>query len=222
METWALKTFVKHVNACVMIWFLLLCIFNLPLPAQQANETTGTGFAVSTDDMLRAAEEKDAEWRRWMDVDANGVRSYWFRYKFTVEDPPAGGTMWITADDDWNFYLNGQYVATDKSEGIDWEVIYGHDVGEFLIQGENIVAVQADDIGNTRHGLVFAMVYQTVPDIQTQLDRMVKNELAAQAERRAEKQVKQQAAQALRESRREPPTLEQLREMRAIEKNKLD
>ena len=223
----AMKTFVEHVRVCMMfwVWFSLLIIIGIPFPAQSQDETTGTGGRViggSAADLLRAAEEKDAEWRRWMDVDENGVRSYWFRRSIIVEDPPAGGTLWITADDNYSFYLNGRYIASDETGEIDWQTVNEHDIGEYLVLGENIIAVQVDDVDDTRNGLLFAMVYRTIPDIQTQLDRMVENELATQAARREEKQAKQRAAQSLRESQREPPSIEQLREMRAIEKNKLD
>jgi len=97
-----------------------------------------------------------------------------------------------------------------------------HDIGDYLVIGRNIIAVQVDDVDDTRHGLLFGMTYETIPEIETQLDRIVQRELDAQEERRLEHIRQQEAAKALRESRREPPSVGELRDMRVIEKNKLE
>jgi len=207
---------------------IILLTVSWVIQAQELDETeqqnTGSATQVDfgTEDVLRAAEQQDAEWRRWMGLDEYGVRTYWFRRSFNIEDPPAGGKVWITADDNYNLYLNGAYIAADETGEIDWQTVKEHDVGDYLQIGENIIALQVDDVDNTHHGLMFAMTYHTIPDIQTQLDRMVEAELAAQEERKREKSARHEAAQLLQESRFEPPSAQEIREMRAIEKNKLD
>ena len=225
-----MKAFVTYRRQSVKVYLMasMLFVFSLTIQAQEPEEVEPQDAGIETqvdfgeEDILRTAEERDAEWQRWMGIDEYGVRTYWFRRSFTIEDPPAGGAIYITADDDYSLYLNGRYIASDETDEIDWQRVKDYDIGDFLIIGENIIAIQVDDVDNTRQGLMFAMTYHTIPDIETQLDRMVEQELAGQEARRQERQMRQQAAQQLRESRREPPTAEELKEMRAIEKNKLD
>ncbi len=208
----------------------LLFVLNPPVYAQETDtEEIGEqapGFDISAEtvdsDILDRAASADSLWRRWMDADNEGVRTYWFRRSFEITDPPAGGNIWMTADDDYSLYLNGKYIAADETEEVDWNEVKEYDIGDYLIIGRNIIAIQVDDVDQTRHGLLFGITYETIPDINTQLDRMVQSELDAQEARRSEQIRQAEAARTLRESRREPPSPEELHDMRAIEKNKLD
>jgi len=221
----------RAVDFTALFHLLLICLLALSgavyaqeTGANEAGSQVTELDAVDTGEpsALQRAEYADSLWRRWMEVDADGVRTYWFRRSFEIQDPPAGGKIWLTADDDYSLYLNGEYIASDETEGLDWMNIREHDIGDYLVIGRNIIAVQVDDVDDTRHGLLFGMTYETIPEIETQLDRIVQRELDAQEERRLEHIRQQEAAKALRESRREPPSVGELRDMRVIEKNKLE
>lgn len=176
----------------------------------------------SEEEALRIAESQDSLYRAWMEVDYDGVRSYWFRKKFEILDPPAGGKIYITADDNWSLYVNGQYIEADDVDEIDWQEVSEINISDFLVIGENIVAIQIDDVDDSRFGLQVAIEYNTIPEIGTQLERMIERELTGQEERRAESLRREEAEKALRAIQLEPPTEQQLRDMRSIEKNKLD
>jgi hypothetical protein len=174
------------------------------------------------DDLLLDAEEADANWRMWMELDDNSERAYWFRRSFEIIDPPSSGRLYITCDDNYSLYINGEYIAADETEEIDWMVVHEHNISEWLVIGKNTIAVEAIDVNSTRQGLVVAVEYSTVPDIDTQLDRMIERELEKQKIARTE-QIKQETARtALRESQLRPPTEQELKDMRSQEKNKLD
>ncbi|MCF7810179.1 hypothetical protein K9N50_04230 [bacterium] len=186
------------------------------------NETTVDDLPPSADDVLMNAEEADANWRMWMQLDDYGERAYWFRRSFEIVDPPASGKLYITCDDNYSLYVNGFYIAADETDEIDWMDVHEHNIGEWLKLGKNTVAVEAIDVNSTRQGLVVAVEYSTVPDIDTQLDRMMERELDKQNIARDE-QIKREAARtALRESQLQPPTEQELKDMRSQEKNKLD
>lgn len=195
------------------------------LPGDEAGPEAGTEAeeeAPSEEDTRLKAEEADANWRFWMEVDYLGERPYWFRHSFEIIDPPASGKIWITADDNYSLYINGEYIAQDEAEEIDWMHVNEYDVGEFLVLGNNTIAIEVSDVDASRHGLVVGMKYQTVPDIQMQLDRMVERELKLETERLLESERREAAETALREIQRRPPTEQELRDMRTAEKNKLE
>ncbi|MDP8240327.1 MAG: hypothetical protein P9X24_14655 [Candidatus Hatepunaea meridiana] len=225
---------------CILIFCLLT--FNSTVYAQEEEEMETSTEEIITDQeerapdleyegdisdledtgTLRAATEADSTWRKWMEIDEDGIRSYWIRRSFLIEDRPTGGRIWITADDDYNLYVNGSYIAADDAEEVDWMTIDDHDIMEFLVEGKNTIAIQVDDVDDSRHGLLVGMSYETIPDIKTKLDRMVQKELESQEVRKTARIQRQQAEQQLRVNIRKLVSEEELRDMRAIEKNKLD
>ncbi len=196
--------------------------------------------------------EADSLWRIWMNPDSNGVKTYWFRKSFTIYQPPSGGKFWLTADDNFSLYLNGAFVGEDsKDDNLDWMLVKEFPVLEFLKVGNNVVAIEASDMNNTRQGLRAGLIYEFVPDMNKQLASLSERELER------DKSLKAQAVSKLRsdeeqinlgtnlppEKQPEPqeltetvvednemiaepekivgPTPSQLRDMRIIEKNKL-
>jgi len=174
------------------------------------------------DDALMKAEDADANWRMWMEPDEMGERPYWFRHSFEIIDPPSSGTIWITADDNYSLYLNGEYIAQDNADEIDMMQVDDYDIGDFLVIGKNTIAIEVFDVDASRSGLLVGMKYKTIPDIQMQLDRMVERELQLEDERQVESERREAAEAALRESQRKPPTEQELQDMRTAEKNKLE
>ncbi|NQU04999.1 MAG: hypothetical protein HQ568_02820 [Calditrichaeota bacterium] len=174
------------------------------------------------DDVLLDAEEADIKWRTWMETDDLGERPYWFRRSFEIIDPPASGRLFITCDDNYSLYVNGEYIAADETDEIDWMDVQEWNISDWLVLGNNIIAIEAIDVDASRQGLVVAIEYSTVPDIDTQLDRMVERELDKQEIARSEKSKRESAKAALRKSQLRPPTEQELQDMRTQEKNKLE
>jgi len=173
-------------------------------------------------DFLLDAEKADNEWRTWMATDDLGERPYWFRRSFEIIDPPASGRLFITCDDNYSLYINGEYIAADDADEIDWMDVQEWNIGDWLVVGKNTIAIETIDVDGTRQGLVVAIEYSTVPDIDTQLDRMVERELEKQEIARSEKSKHESAKAALRKSQLRPPTEQELQDMRTQEKNKLE
>jgi len=171
------------------------------------------------DPVLREAMEADSAWRAWMEPDSVGARSYWFRYSFETDAQPSAGSIWLTADDDFSLYINGVYIASDDQDTTDWMEVKEYDVGEYLQYGKNVIAVETSDIDATRHGLKVGLIYETIPDIEQQLELMVDRELETQEKRRLEQE--RMAATEAEEAREGALTPEELWEMRTIEKNRL-
>jgi hypothetical protein len=88
-------------------------------------------------------------WRHWIwhpegnpAADAPAPKRY-FRKEFTTyeERPVATATLWITADDRFVAYLNGERVG----DGIDWRTPQKFDVTRLIRAGDNVLAIEAEN-----------------------------------------------------------------------------
>lgn len=118
----------------------------------------------------------DSLYKVWMLPDSVGTRRYWFRKGFEVDQAPSAGRMWVNADDDFNLFLNGVYVAEDRHDEIDWTATNEYNVLSLLKVGHNEIAIEAWDVDSTRHGLVAALQYEFVPDMSKQLESLGQRE----------------------------------------------
>lgn len=169
-----------------------------------------SGTDDSSEDVLLEALEADSLWQEWMGLESDGRRTYYFRRSFTIEEPPSSGHVYMTADDNFSLYVNGTYVADDDQDTLDWMQVKEFDISDYLQMGDNIIAVEATDMDDTRYGLRVGVIYETIPDIDAQLDLMVQREVENQ--RRAREGITEEE---------EGPTELEIFYMRAFEKNKL-
>lgn len=161
----------------------------------------------------------DEEYQTWMAPDPFGERPFWFRYQFDIQDRPSAGKLKITADDNYKVWINGEYISEDKADSIDYYLFDELNVGAYLKEGKNCIAVWAVDVDTTGHGILAALVYETIADMNTALDRLVEAELQHQ-QRQAETRLQAQEAALEKKTYREP-TGEELYELRYNEKAKL-
>jgi HEAT repeat protein len=72
-----------------------------------------------------------------------------FRKEFVLEDKPASGSILITADNGYQFYINGSVVGADiGADAVYWKSVERYDITRLLHAGKNVVAVRATDLGN--------------------------------------------------------------------------
>jgi TolA-binding protein len=120
--------------------------------------------------------EADSLWSLWMATDDAGVRRYWFRHSFQIEQPPSAGKAYVTADDNFSLYLNGAFVAEDGQDAIDWPKVNEYPVLEALKVGRNTIAIEASDVDGTRGGVLAGLIYEFVPDMSLQINSLVERE----------------------------------------------
>jgi len=117
--------------------------------------------------------EEEALYRLWMESDSAGVRRYWFRRTFALEEKPTSGRVWATADDNYSLFVNGTYVSEDKPDEVDWQMVDEINITDYLQVGRNVIAFEASDVDATRYGLLAGLIYEVVPDLQKQLSSVV-------------------------------------------------
>ena len=228
---------IQHSKFSLICWLTALLIAVNPLgdsrfavtaqPTDEPEASEEGGMvsdteAISSETLaLRIAEEADSLWNAWMATEW-GTRTYYFRRSFDIQYEPAGGKIWLTADDNWSLYINGSAIQYDTEDEGDWSEVTEIDIGKYLVIGKNTVTIQVDDIDNTRHGLIVGIEYSTIPDLESKLNVMEQEAHEVQLKYREMSLQRQEAERALKESQQKPLTQEEIHEIRSIEKNKLD
>ncbi|HEB85316.1 MAG TPA: hypothetical protein ENI92_10005 [Bacteroidetes bacterium] len=95
-----------------------------------------------------------------------GYETVFFRKQFTSENRITFSEVYITADDDYTLYVNGEYIAEDEHEdSTDWSQVDTWEITEFVHRGENLIAVELNDPDRTSGGLWVRIVYNTIPEV---------------------------------------------------------
>jgi len=162
---------------------------------------------VAVTEQQQAFTIADSIWRFWIVPDTQGVRKYWFRKEFNLDIEPTSSRIWITADDNFSLFINGVYITSDNQDTIDWTDVKDFNVVEYIKVGQNVIAIETSDVDSTGHGLIVGLIFESIPDIERQLDIIVKKEMNRQHS------VLQEALS--------PVEAEKNHRMRTVEKNKL-
>lgn len=132
---------------------------------------------------------EDSIYQYWVGVDSTGVRSYWMRSSFEIESSPTAGSVWLTADDNYSLFINGVYIAADDQDTIDYYQVDEYDIADYIQLGSNLIALEVSDVDNSKRGIVFALSYESIPDMSSQLDLIVDNEIRKQDQLIADKEA---------------------------------
>ncbi|MDP8229393.1 MAG: hypothetical protein P9M15_08070 [Candidatus Electryoneaceae bacterium] len=164
----------------------------------------------------------DSVWNLWMGQDDFDERPYWFRHTFEIEARPSAGHIWLTADDNFDLYINGTFISRDEADSVDWMMIKDYNIGEYLHVGSNSIAIVATDVDSTRNGIMVGLIYETIPDMEGALEQLVTREQEAQERALDEAEIRRSAhAEDDAIGDIEEATHEELHDLRAIEKNRL-
>ncbi len=89
-----------------------------------------------------------------------------FRQSFELKEIPQTAPMYITADQSYRLYINGEFVGSGPARGFQRSWPYDeYDVAKYLKRGKNLIAVRVYSIGRStfyyvhegRAGLLFAL-----------------------------------------------------------------
>lgn len=118
------------------------------------------GYDVSVSSRPTPDAVKQATWI-WSDPDAakgTAVADRYFRRSFDLSAIPQKAVCYITADDGFELFVNGQKAK----EGQGHTVIQEAAIGQYLQPGKNVLAVKASNFGNSDNpaGLLVAVVIE--------------------------------------------------------------
>ena len=84
-----------------------------------------------------------------------------------MEDEISDAELAITADDDYQLYLNAEFVTSDEpGSTTDWQAIEENPfISDYLRKGRNEILVKVHDIDRSGGGLWIWMRLGTVPEI---------------------------------------------------------
>ncbi len=87
-----------------------------------------------------------------------------FRTSFNIDGKVVDGMMYVTADEDFRLYLNGEYLLDDEDNDImviDSLDFYTFD--RFMLDGKNVLAIDVKDTDLTGAGLKFFAYFEVIP-----------------------------------------------------------
>jgi hypothetical protein len=148
---------------------------------------SGDGIAIW---LSRAAAESGTMIDTLVQVDTlqisdEGIQgdTLWFRHVFNLENMPVSAELWVTADDNYSIYLNGEYITEDRDGTEDWSEVYQIELRDYVQSGDNLIAVEAIDEDGTARGLLVSFKLSTVPRLTDDLFEQKLHEDAQAAER---------------------------------------
>ncbi|MCA1902137.1 MAG: family 78 glycoside hydrolase catalytic domain [Candidatus Hydrogenedens sp.] len=102
-----------------------------------------------------------------------------FRKKFIVENTPKSAEVYITADDHFKLYINGEYVLEGPTTGYPFAYPYfKYDIKQFIKTGPNIIAVhtyyrglinRVCVSGDNRSGFIFRLTLTDTNNQKTEI-----------------------------------------------------
>jgi tetratricopeptide (TPR) repeat protein len=94
----------------------------------------------------------------------NADTTVFFRHAFELNGTPVDGEIYISADDDFRFYLNGEYILDDELDRFSAvDTVDFYTVETALKPGKNVVIVDVEDKDLTRNGLKFYGYFEIIP-----------------------------------------------------------
>ncbi len=97
-------------------------------------------------------------------VEAMGDTLVFFRKTFDLPGTALGGAIYLTADDNFRIYLNGEYMLEDSVENmakIDSLDFYTFNIA--LKKGKNVISIDVSDLDRTGHGLKMYAYFELLP-----------------------------------------------------------
>lgn len=106
--------------------------------------------------------------RQVLDCSEHRNRHILFRKKFQIDREFSAAKLYITADDYYKLYINGQFVAQGPAPSYHFQYNYNEiDISRYLVSGDNLIAVhtlyqglinRVWQSGDQRHGMICDMV----------------------------------------------------------------
>jgi len=87
----------------------------------------------------------------------------YFRKAFSIAGLPVSADIKLTIDDAYNLFLNGEYIAGVTNEKSNWQEEHSHQLGDYLVEGKNILAIEAIDNDKTGGGLIAVLTVKSLP-----------------------------------------------------------
>lgn len=92
----------------------------------------------------------------------------YFSKSFTLRGLPVAAQIQIQADDSYNLFVNGEFIAQEVATQKDSLAVHVHDLGNFMRTGANVIALEVRDTNRSGGALEAVLFLKTLPGWQTQ------------------------------------------------------
>jgi hypothetical protein len=124
---------------------------------------TGTSIADSVQQADPFATDTSAVTDPFMTVSSADTLVF-FRKGFILDGTPVSGEFYVTADDDYRVYLNGEYLIDDEANTYAIiDTLDYYTIEYYIKSGANILAIDVEDKDLTAGGLKFYGFFEILP-----------------------------------------------------------
>jgi TolA-binding protein len=114
-------------------------------------------IAADTDSLMGEAEFS------YMEETGDTVEVY-FRRLINFDGTPVEGTIYMTADDDFRLFINGEYIIDDIDDSFAvLDTVSYYDISYYLTPGENLFAIHVVDLDNSAGGVKLYGNFELLP-----------------------------------------------------------
>jgi tetratricopeptide (TPR) repeat protein len=131
-------------------------------------DSLGLAVTDTTADQMAPIAETTIDTSAFADTGIDSLSSdttqVYFRKVITLNGTPVDGYIYITADDDFNFFLNEEYITDDEDDN--FAIIDTVDFGYMsysVKQGANILAIRVTDTDNSARGVKLYGYFELIP-----------------------------------------------------------
>jgi TolA-binding protein len=100
----------------------------------------------------------------------------YFHKSFDLRGLPVSAQIQVQADDAYNLFVNGEFIAQQMSTKPDSLETHVHDLGNYLQTGANAIAIEVRDTNRSGGALEAVLFLKTLPGWQQQSETPPKNE----------------------------------------------
>ena len=136
--------------------------FGIGLSDSAAAGSDSLGLAEGADTLQNAYDTFSSSDSMMAGNDADTL--VFFRKGFEINGTPLEGNFYVTADNDFRIYLNGEYLLDDEYDDyarLDTLDYYTFDI--ILKQGKNVIGIDVEDKDHSRQGLKFYGYIEVLP-----------------------------------------------------------
>ncbi len=106
-----------------------------------------------------------------------GAYETFFRHHFHIEDRITYAQIQVTADDNIEVYLNGEFMLEDDAyNNEDWNIVDIVEITEYLNVGDNVISMMVSNPDSTQGGMWFRLVFNTIPEMEEGMDVVLPGE----------------------------------------------
>jgi len=146
----------------VSIWYTTIDTVGLNSDSAQSIQPDSLYWTKVVSDTLSLVPVNESRQQFPQIHQVSSKRAY-FRKEISINGLPVSADIKLIVDDAYNLFFNGDYIASVTNADSSWQNENIHQLTDYLVEGKNIIAIEAIDDDLTGGGLVAILTVKSLP-----------------------------------------------------------